>query len=964
MGPLSAKQHREYLKLEADEQRKNAAFAQEQQRKEQLHKLKLQEAAAKASQGIAHKEQNQAVKLAEGTAKVPRINRQKLGLPSMNPLAGTEVLGPGQKRLPGMVPQGTDTVPAMLTPGEAVIPAPAAQDPKNKKAIKRMVQEGRKANKQNKGVLGFRDGTVNIVKTDSPQPIPTMGTYGGVPQQVQQAVGYADGTPIVPSLAYAHYDEPGSSYMNGSTGVQYYNDGVLNARRPGWQISDQALATPTPVEWIPPSEIGPAFVPPRTGRGFYKEPIPAYELAVPTTMAQLAGQEPIPRVAINADVPLTSAQERQRSVVTSKPNKPLYTPPDSVYTTAETKPIEVPAITPALLQAQREQESGNRMKDKEGRYVVSKEGAIGTAQLIPSTAYNPGFGVRPLVGEEIYDENKQISFQSDYMNAMYNRYKDTSKALTAYNAGPGTVDKAIEAAKKAGDENRWKEFLPTTEAKEYSNKVLSRINKDERLGINDPRVIKNQSNTLPEMPDQQIIEVPLPGEEPKQEQPSLIKSDPETANQSIANIAFENQGSLAKLLPEASKQEDPQGFLQKAVASLYGDKGLFNTQELARFALVAAGGMIAGFNPGQSLKYAARDVLAAADRRNAENFRAEQQQRQFEQQEAMLDKRFEKEMSIRRDDVRRAEDKQLESEMIKEGRDAVAVRNWIKSGQKGEPPAIKTSYIRNGKSELMTVIQPIKIGDRVFKPGDPMYVYETIQQTGNRKGEVVQMVRIGDKDVPFDLLQNNKMVLTKWDDSKYGNIAKLKRAEDFSESTAEKILEPIFVREFGASKVKDQANPKREGIVTSGVAAQQLRSFFQDKVDLDDLKTQGEVKKIVSIAAEQLAADIKSGTFKSVKDITPYLAAGEFREKGKLSDKLITLDKKSGKLMSADDILSLRTAVQVGFPKSIPESEIQRLASVWESNSNNVQNKYKNSDQMTGFAQFVLDISKQAQNKK
>jgi len=57
---------------------------------------------------------------------------------------------------------GTDTVPAMLTPGEAVIPAPAAQDPANKPAIRRMIEEGRKANQQFKGKVseeGFNNGT-------------------------------------------------------------------------------------------------------------------------------------------------------------------------------------------------------------------------------------------------------------------------------------------------------------------------------------------------------------------------------------------------------------------------------------------------------------------------------------------------------------------------------------------------------------------------------------------------------------------------------------------------------------------------------------------------------------------------------------------------------------------------------------------------------------------------------------
>ena len=47
---------------------------------------------------------------------------------------------------------GTDSVPAMLTPGEAVIPAAAAQNPANKPMINSMVNEGRAANDMAEGM--------------------------------------------------------------------------------------------------------------------------------------------------------------------------------------------------------------------------------------------------------------------------------------------------------------------------------------------------------------------------------------------------------------------------------------------------------------------------------------------------------------------------------------------------------------------------------------------------------------------------------------------------------------------------------------------------------------------------------------------------------------------------------------------------------------------------------------------
>jgi len=143
MGPLSAKQHREYLKFAAQEARENNKMEREESRKQELHELKLMEAAGKANQSLGHKEEVHKYKM--GTMGAP-LSKTK----APNPLAGAGLFKRGQHMLPyqaedaakarKMAKQDTDTVPAMLTPGEAVIPEPAAQDPKNKPAIKRMIQ--------------------------------------------------------------------------------------------------------------------------------------------------------------------------------------------------------------------------------------------------------------------------------------------------------------------------------------------------------------------------------------------------------------------------------------------------------------------------------------------------------------------------------------------------------------------------------------------------------------------------------------------------------------------------------------------------------------------------------------------------------------------------------------------------------------------------------------------------------
>lgn len=94
-----------------------------------------------------------------------------------------------------------------------------------------------------------------------------------------------------------------------------------------------------------------------------------------------------------------------------------------------------------LLNAVIQQESGGNAN------AVSPVGAAGIMQIMPDTARDPGFGVRPLQGWDGKDPRtasveEQIRFGTDYLAAMKTRYNgDQSLTLAAYNAGPGAVDK-------------------------------------------------------------------------------------------------------------------------------------------------------------------------------------------------------------------------------------------------------------------------------------------------------------------------------------------------------------------------------------------------------------------------------------------------------------------------------------------------------------------------------------------
>ena len=106
--------------------------------------------------------------------------------------------------------------------------------------------------------------------------------------------------------------------------------------------------------------------------------------------------------------------------------------------------------------------------------AVSKKGALGTMQTMPSTLEDPGYGVRPadkaILGSgdkaAIARERERVGI--DYLEALREHYKDDIKALVAYNWGPGNADKWL---KEGGNMKK----LPT-ETRQYIAKVQAALN--------------------------------------------------------------------------------------------------------------------------------------------------------------------------------------------------------------------------------------------------------------------------------------------------------------------------------------------------------------------------------------------------------------------------------------------------------------------------------------------------------
>jgi hypothetical protein len=87
-------------------------------------------------------------------------------------------------------------------------------------------------------------------------------------------------------------------------------------------------------------------------------------------------------------------------------------------------------------------ESGGRRFDKQGNLLTSPKGAQGEMQVMPGTARDPGYGIRP-AKEGDPDDLARVG--REYFGKMMNKYGDTKLAAIAYNWGPGNTDKWLMA---------------------------------------------------------------------------------------------------------------------------------------------------------------------------------------------------------------------------------------------------------------------------------------------------------------------------------------------------------------------------------------------------------------------------------------------------------------------------------------------------------------------------------------
>lgn len=112
-------------------------------------------------------------------------------------------------------------------------------------------------------------------------------------------------------------------------------------------------------------------------------------------------------------------------------------------------------------------ESRGRRYGADGGLLRSPKGALGEMQVMPATARNPGYGLKP-ANPSNPDDLARLGKQ--YLGTMMREFKgNLPQVFSAYNAGPGATQRLIE---QHGDD--WLRFAPR-ETQEYVRRNMRAV---------------------------------------------------------------------------------------------------------------------------------------------------------------------------------------------------------------------------------------------------------------------------------------------------------------------------------------------------------------------------------------------------------------------------------------------------------------------------------------------------------
>lgn len=187
-------------------------------------------------------------------------------------------------------------------------------------------------------------------------------------------------------------------------------------------------------------------------------------------------------------------------------------------------------------------ESGNR-DYVNGAPVTSSKGAKYAQQVMPATAKDPGFGIKPAKDDSPEEYNR---VGREYLGAMLKRYNgDVQKALAAYNAGPDKVDSALAAEKNPkGDAKPWLVRLPE-ETQKYVAKITGQYESGD-AGVARP--------TLQEVKNAAIERAKRGGLSPEGQQKAATHAEA-MYNDTLQSLSQQSDGTLTDIMARVDAGE-------------------------------------------------------------------------------------------------------------------------------------------------------------------------------------------------------------------------------------------------------------------------------------------------------------------------------------------------------------------------------------------------------------------------
>ena len=230
-------------------------------------------------------------------------------------------------------------------------------------------------------------------------------------------------------------DVTGANVKPKSTTVNYNEDGTQDVTH---KFNVGAPPTVAPSASTAGQGLGPDFAqyqaPPSAGagRGFVNPPTQPTPQQIPQTTA------PAPQQTAQGQQQTAAAPQAVPPSMSGMPS----TPGAGMFPQGA-QPIasgNQPQPMDNLSAIQQIESGGNNA-------AVGAAGETGAMQVMPTSLKNPGYGVKP-ARDNTPEEANRVG--RDYYTAMLNRYQDPVLAAAAYNAGPGTMDRAIARSSQEG----------------------------------------------------------------------------------------------------------------------------------------------------------------------------------------------------------------------------------------------------------------------------------------------------------------------------------------------------------------------------------------------------------------------------------------------------------------------------------------------------------------------------------